>query len=212
PAGRAPSFAAIARRRAAWGAALGHFCSNYGLYFVVFWLPLYLVKGRGFSLVNMAEIGGLIYVVYAAAALAVGWGSDRWMAAGASANRVRKTTMVAGNLGVAICLLACAVGGQGLAVGSLIVAAVFMGFQSPMVFSIGQTLAGPGAAGKWVGFQNCVGNAAGIVGPLVTGWLIDRTGAYAWALAIAAGVSLLGALAWGVLTPKVGAIDWTNDL
>ncbi len=208
PTGPAPSFAAIARRRAAWGAALGHFCSNYALYLVVFWLPLYLVKGRGFSLVNMAEIGGLIYVVYAAAAMAVGWASDRWMATGASANRVRKTTMVAGNLGVAVCLLACAVGGPMLAVGSLLAVAVFMGFQSPMVFSIGQTLAGPGAAGKWVGFQNCLGNAAGIVGPLVTGWLIDRTGDYVWALAVAAGVSLLGALAWGVLLPKVAAIDW----
>ncbi len=208
PSGPAPSFAAIARRRAAWGAALGHFCSNYAFYLVVFWLPLYLVKGRGFSLVNMAEIGGLIYVVYAAAAMAVGWASDRWMAAGASANRVRKTTMVAGNLGVAACLLACAFGGSALAVGSLIVTAVFLGFQSPMVFSIGQTLAGPGAAGKWVGFQNCVGNVAGIVGPLVTGWLIDRTGAYVWALAAAAGVSLLGALAWGVILPKVAPIDW----
>jgi len=209
PAHSAPSFAAIARRRAAWGAALGHFCSNYALYLVVFWLPLYLVKGRGFSLTDMAQIGGLIYLVYAASAMAVGWASDRWMAAGASANRVRKTTMVAGNLGVAACLLACALGGPALAVGSLLATAVFLGFQSPMVFSIGQTLAGPGAAGKWVGFQNCVGNAAGIVGPLVTGWLVDRTGAYVWALAVAAGVSLLGALAWGVLLPKVALLDWS---
>jgi MFS family permease len=208
PAGPVPRFAAIARRRAAWGAALGHFCSNYALYLVVFWLPLYLVKGRGLSLVNMALVGGLIYVVYAASAAVVGWASDRWMAAGASANRVRKTTMVAGNLGVAGCLLACAFGGPMLAVASLLITAVFMGFQSPMVFSIGQTLAGPGAAGKWVGFQNCIGNVAGIVGPLLTGWLVDRTGGYVWALAAAAAVSLLGALAWGVLLPKVAAIDW----
>lgn len=206
----APSFAAIAHRRAAWGAGLGHFCSNYAFYLVVFWLPLYLVKGRGFSITEMARVGGLIYVVYAVSAMGVGWVSDRWMAAGASANRVRKTAIVAGSLGVAACLLACAFGGLPLAVGSLLAAAVFFGFQTSMIYAIGQTLAGPDAAGKWVGFQNCVGNAAGIVGPLVTGWLVDRTGAYVWALAVAAGFSLLGALAWGVLMPKVAPIDWTS--
>jgi len=208
-ASHAASFGQIVRRRAAWGAALGHFCSNYAFYLVVFWLPLYLVKGRGFSVADMAKVGGLIYLVYAVSSMTVGWASDRWMAGGASANRVRKTTMVAGNLGVAVCLLACAFGELPLAVGSLLAAAVFFGFQSSMIYAIGQTLAGPNAAGKWVGFQNCVGNVAGIVGPLVTGWLVDRTGAYVWALAVAAAVSLFGALAWGVLLPKVSPINWS---
>jgi MFS family permease len=211
PAHPPPSFAAIARRRAAWGAALGHFASNYGFYFLVFWLPLYLVKGRGFSVVDMAQIGGLIYLVYAVSIMAAGWASDRWMAAGASANRVRKTFIVAGSLGAAACLLACAIGGPALAVASLFAAALFFGFQNPMIFSIAQTLAGPGAAGKWMGFQNCIGNVAGIVGPLITGALVDRTGGYSWALAVAAGVSLAGALAWGVVTPKIAPLAWAGD-
>jgi len=209
--GPAPTFGAIVRRRAAWGAALGHFTSNYAFYFLVFWLPLYLVKGRGFSLVNMAQIGGLIYLVYAVAIMTAGWASDRWMAAGASANQVRKTFIVVGSLGVAVSLLSCALGGPVQAVASLLAAAVFFGFQMPMIFSIGQTLAGPGAAGKWMGFQNCVGNIAGIVGPLITGWLVDRTGAYVWALAVAAGVSVLGALAWGVMIPKIAPLAWARE-
>jgi MFS family permease len=108
-------------------------------------------------------------------------------------------------------LLSCALGGPVQAVASLLAAAVFFGFQMPMIFSIGQTLAGPGAAGKWMGFQNCVGNIAGIVGPLITGWLVDRTGAYVWALAVAAGVSVLGALAWGVLIPKIAPLAWARE-
>jgi MFS family permease len=210
-AGRVPSFAAIARRRAAWGAALGHFTSNYAFYFLVFWLPLYLVKGRGFSLVGMARIGGLIYLVYAVSIMTAGWASDRWMAAGASANRVRKTFIVAGSIGAAVCLMTCALAGPVLAVASLLIAGVFFGFQMPMIFSIGQTLAGPGAAGKWMGFQNCIGNVAGIVGPLLTGALVDRTGGYAWALAVAAAVSLLGAVAWGLIVPKITPIAWAVD-
>jgi hypothetical protein len=43
--------------------------------------------------------------------------------------------------------------------------------------------AGPAAAGKWTGMQNCLGNIAGIVvGPL-TGFIVDRTGHFRWALA-----------------------------
>jgi MFS family permease len=211
PHGPAPSFAAIARRRAAWGAALGHFTSNYAFYLLVFWLPLYLVKGRGFSLVGMAQLGGLIYLIYATTTWVAGWASDRWMAAGASANLVRKSFIVVGSVGAAVCLMACALGGPVLAVASLLVAAVFFGFQMPMIFSIGQTLAGPGAAGKWMGFQNSIGNIAGIAGPLITGWLVDRTGAYVWALAAAAGVSVMGAVAWGVVIPKIAPIDWSRD-
>ena len=175
-----PSFAAIARRRAAWGAALGHFASAYAFYFLVFWLPLYLVKGRGFSVVDMAQIGGLIYVVYAVSIMAAGWASDRWMAAGASANRVRKSFIVVGSVGTAVCLQSLRPGWAGARGGEPDGGGRLPRFpKDPMIFSIGQTLAGPGAAGKWMGFQNCIGNVSGIVGPLITGGLVDRTGAYA---------------------------------
>ena len=48
PRDKAPSYLAILRCREAWGASIGHFCNNYSFYFVISWLPLYLVKTRGF--------------------------------------------------------------------------------------------------------------------------------------------------------------------
>jgi len=42
-----PAFLNILGRRECWGASLGHFAHNYSLYFVISWLPLYLVKARG---------------------------------------------------------------------------------------------------------------------------------------------------------------------
>ena len=65
-----PSFVEIVRQRAAVGTAIGHFCYNYGLYFVLSWLPLYLVQERGFSIARMATFGGAVYLVQAAAAWA----------------------------------------------------------------------------------------------------------------------------------------------
>jgi MFS family permease len=205
----APSFRAILARREAWGAGLGHFCINYGFYFVISWMPLYLVKSRGFSVSQMAELGGLIYLVYAASALSVGWLSDRWMAAGGSATLVRKTIICSGNVLTALAMLGCMIGSAPVAIASLFVAGVSFGFGSPNIFAIGQTLAGARAAGKWVGFQNCVGNLAGIVAPIITGFVIDRTGEFTWAFAVAGVVSLTGVVGWGLIIPRIAVIDWT---
>jgi MFS family permease len=204
----APSFLAIISKRAAWGASLGHFSANYSFYFVVSWLPLYLVKARGFTVTEMAELGGLIYVIYAASNLATGWLCDAWMRAGGSANLVRKSFIVTGHAGVGACMAACAIGGPKMQIASLLLAAVFFGFNTPNIFSIAQTLAGPRAAGKWVGVQNCIGNAAGIVAPIVTGMVVDRTGQFVWAFAIAGVFGVTGMIAWGLVIPRIALIDW----
>ena len=62
---------------------------------------------------------------------------------------------------------------------------------------------GPRAAGSWVGVQNALGNVSGIVGPIITGLIIDYLGGYGYAFAVAAAVSAFGALWWGLIVPKV---------
>lgn len=204
----APPFAVILARRELWGAGLGHFASNYALYFVISWLPLYLVKARGLTVAQMAELGGLIYLVYAASAVITGWLSDRWMAAGASPNRVRKTVIVTSHVMSASAMAACAMGDATVSVASLFVAALAFGLNSSTIFAIAQTLSGPRAAGKWVGIQNCIGNTAGIVAPIITGAVIDQTGAFTWAFVVAGGASLLGIVGWGLIIPDIAPIDW----
>lgn len=205
----APSYAAILRRREAWGASLGHFAHNYGFYFVITWLPLYLVKARGFSVAEMAGTGGILYLVYAVSMQATGIASDRWMRGGASGTRVRKTFCIAAHCGITACMLACALGGPTLSVAALFLSGIFFGFNSATIFAVGQILGGPRAAGKWMGMQNCLGNIAGIAAPIVTGAVVDRTGQFGLAFAIAAAVSLAGILGWGVLIRRIETLDWT---
>lgn len=208
-ASHVPSFLAIIRRREAIGACLGHFCANYVLYFVLSWLPLFLVKERGFSVSEMAVLGGLIYVVYAASTWLTGWASDLWMRRGANVNRVRKTGVVGAMAILAVMMPLAATAGSMLSLTSLFVSAMAMGLATPNVFGIAQTLAGPQASGKWVGVQNCVGNIAGIVAPIVTGVVVDRAGAFFWAFAAAGAVALIGTIGWGVVIRKVQPLDWS---
>jgi len=205
---KVPSYRDLLTCRELWGACIGHFSSNYAFYFVISWLPLYLVKSRGFSVTGMATFAGVVYLVYALSAQLSGWAADCAMRNGASANRVRKISMVVNLTGVALAMLGCAVGNAGVCITSLLLAGAFFGPGTVNVYAIGQTLAGPHAAGKWMSIQNCLGNVSGVVGPLVTGFVIDRTGDFFWAFAVACAVTLLGLAGWVIMIPRIAPLAW----
>jgi MFS family permease len=205
-----PSYIAILSHREAWGAALGHFAANYLFYFVLSWMPLYLVKARGYSLSQMAELGGGIYLAYAASIAFAGWATDRAIAGGVSINRTRKTAAVASHVIAPLGLMISALDDNTWAVIGLFIAGVGSGLNTAGIYAIAQTLAGPRASGKWVSFQNAAGNVAGMIGPVITGMVVDATGQFVWAFAIAAAVGLTGAIGWGVLIRRVAPLAWAD--
>ena len=207
-----PTFPPLRRvlgQRALWGASLGHFCNVFGLYFLLSWMPLWLVHHRGYSLTSMAKLLAAIYLVSAIAAVLAGWTCDRLIASGLSVNAVRKSVSTIGHVGSAVGLLGCAIGSPAVVVASLFPATACLAIVA--VYPIAQTLAGPRAAGRWVGVQNCVANIAGIIGPVITGWIVDRTDSFEWAFLLVAGVVLVGALGWGVMIPRVEEVNWNPD-
>jgi MFS family permease len=205
-----PSYLAILSHREAWGAALGHFAANYLFYFVLSWMPLYLVKARGYSVGQMAEVGGIIYLAYAASIAFSGWVTDRAIAGGASINGTRKAAAVVSHIVAPAGLMISAVGDNTWAVAGLLIAGIGSGFNTAGIYAIAQTLAGPRASGKWVSFQNAAGNVAGMIGPVITGVVVDATGQFFWAFAIAAAVGLTGAIGWGVVIRRVAPLRWAT--
>ena len=206
------SYAAILRQREFWGAALGHFCLNYTFYFVMTWLPTFLVKAGGFTVSEMAGISAGIYGTYAVATAVAGTASDRWIRRGGAVTRVRKTFVLTSALGAAVTIACSAVVPPRDAVWLLGAAGVFFGLSTPTIFAIGGTLAGPRAAGRWAGAQNVAGQLAGILAPVVTGLIVDRTGAFSWAFVVAAVASVLAMVAWGVIIRQVSAVRWPEEL
>ncbi|MGA9794126.1 MAG: MFS transporter [Rhizomicrobium sp.] len=203
-----PPLADMLSLREMWGCIIGHFTGNYYLYFILSWLPLYLVRERGLGIGEMAAISGLSYALFGICSLAAGWLADRWIAAGASVNRVRKTNAVVGYLGIAVCLTGVALGTRSQAIAWLMLSNVFSGMGGTSLWAITQTIAGPRAAARWVGFQNCLANFAGIFAPLITGFIADRTGSFVDAFLVTSAVAVVGALAWGLMIPRVQPVDW----
>jgi MFS family permease len=203
-----PTTAMILRRRELWASCLAQFCGTYTLYLVLSWLPVYLVNTHGFSMAQMAPIGAGVYALSAGTSVLTGWLSDRWLSAGAGTNRVRKTGLIAGLAVVTACLIACA---QASSVGALLALAgcgIGIGIWTPALFATTQTLAGPYASGRWMGIQNCLGNVAGMTAPLVTGVVVDRTGHFAIAFGIAAGLAVIGLVSVGFIIRRIAPIDW----
>ena len=204
----APPSAMILRRRELWGACLAQFCGTYTLYLVLSWLPVYLVHTHGLSMAQMAPIGAGVYALSAGTSVLTGWTSDRWLAAGAGTNRVRKAGLIAGLAIVTVCLIACAQASSAGALLALAGCGVGIGIWTPALFAMVQTLAGPHAAGRWMGIQNCLGNVAGMTAPLVTGIVVDRTGHFAYAFGIAAALAVVGILAVAFIVRQIEPLDW----
>lgn len=188
-----PRVVDIFRHRSALFSALGLFCSNYFWYFLVTWLPAYLETERHFPKTEMAVWASLAFLTVALSSTASGWLADRWIAAGGTPTRVRK--LFAG-VGLALCTVILPVSlvrAPAVAIALLLLSCVAYGLFSPNLWAITQTLAGPRAAGKWTGVQNGVGNLAGVAGPWLTGWVVDRNGQFYLAFVVAAAIVLTGA-------------------
>ena len=206
-----PRLLELLTKRSVWGTCAGLFCNNYTLYFLVTWLPYYLLRERNFSQIAMAKIGGGVFLMMAISALLAGRVGDYWIRRGGTPTRARKTFMALAGLFVGIFLLLCVIGGQAQCVVSLLLAGFFFGFGTANVWPITQTLAGPRAAGNWTGFQCFVANLSGVVAPAVTGYILQRTGHFFWAFAICSALLLLGSLAWVFWVGPIEQVQWRDS-
>ncbi|HXW56144.1 MAG TPA: MFS transporter [Candidatus Cybelea sp.] len=199
---------AILKQRSFWGASVSHFCCNYLVYFLLTWLPYYLVRERNCSMDRMAKIGGLAFLLSAVCSVISGWISDRWIAPRPSASRGRKKLFVVGLAGAGVSLMLCVIATPSISVALLLAGSSLYGICNPHLFAGAQTLAGPLAAGQWMGVQNFVGNFAGIAAPALTGFLVSVTGHFFWPFAVLGVLTLVGSLSWLFIVGPVEPVTW----
>src|SRR3954452_9621117 len=87
---------------------------------------------------------------------------------------------------------------------------VFLGMSMCNSWAIPQILAGPRMVGRWVGVQNFIGNLSGAVAPVLTGFLLDRTGSFYWPFIIRAVVAWIGGVGWYLVVGPLEKVEWEN--
>jgi ACS family D-galactonate transporter-like MFS transporter len=203
----------ILQQRSAWGTFAGLFCFNYLWYFLITWLPFYLVRQRNFSLQTMSLVGGAAFFALAISVTASGWGADRWIASSGNPTLVLKTFCGAGLAIASISFVVVfLVADHTVAMAILIFSCMALGMCSPNLWTMTQILAGPQTTGRWTGLENFCGNIAGIVAPIVVGFILDRTGQFFWAFAITGAVTFFGSASYIFLVGQVTPTEWHEQI
>jgi MFS transporter, ACS family, D-galactonate transporter len=172
------SFGRIMASPVIWGTIVGTFCYMYFVYFCMTWMPAYFVERRHLSLTSMGLYTFFSFAGMAIVAAAGGWAADRMIARGGNPVRVRKAFTIAGFIMASTEVI----GAMSPSVDVALFFAVFslsgLGLATANYWALAQTLIPGGAIGRIVGIQNCAANLPGIVAPILTGWLKQRTGSY----------------------------------
>lgn len=148
---------------------LCYFCAMTGAYGIAFWLPTILKRLSGQSDLKVTLMAALPYLAALVTQQMNGWHSDhvnerRWHAA--------VPVLVCG---VALGLAVFFRGHLGLSLALFVVAGgSFYGFQ-PVFWAVPTLFLSESAAATSIGMINAVGNLGGLVGPMVMGYLANRT-------------------------------------
>jgi predicted MFS family arabinose efflux permease len=86
---------------------------------------------------------------------------------------------------------------------TLLVSFIGIGFAGTNYWALTQLISPADVIGRVVGYQNTIGNVAGICAPLLTGLLVARTGSFQSAIIVAAGSFVMGAITYLVLVREV---------
>jgi ACS family D-galactonate transporter-like MFS transporter len=177
------------------GICLGFLCFDYYWYLLVTWLPDYLVEVRHLTILKAGIYAALPYFVFGASEPLGGWLADKLIGRGWNETRTRKGIVTVAFLTGLLLIPAARVQTANAAV-ALVVGASLVGLATGNLLVILQSCAPPDEVGMWTGIENFTGNIGGILAPLVTGFLIERTGSYFPGFALAALVLVAGLLAY----------------
>jgi MFS family permease len=184
------------------GISLGFFCWDYFWYFVISWLPSYLYSVRGVALPRLALFGALPFLIFAAAEAIGGWGAAGLVRRGGDLSRVTKGFIAAGFAFGLLVIPAALVESSALSIGFLLGASL-SGIACGNMLAIPKIGAPEHQVGLWTGVQNCVGNIGGVLAPIVTGYLIARTGSYVSAFFLVAAILVVGAASYLFVVPRL---------
>jgi ACS family D-galactonate transporter-like MFS transporter len=182
-----------------WGTIIASFCYMYFVYFCITWMPAYFIERRHLTLGKMGlyvffSFGGMAIV-----ATAAGWAADLLIGRGRNPVTVRKCFTIAGFAIACTELIGARASSLDTALLFAVVSLSGLGLATANYWALTQTLIPGAAIGRISGIQNCACSLAGIVAPIFTGWLLQKTGSYEAPMMAILVVLVIGVLSYLVM-------------
>jgi ACS family D-galactonate transporter-like MFS transporter len=193
PASRGGNWMSYFRYRSVWCMCLGWMFFNTTFYGLLTWMPTYLFKVHHFDIKTLGGASFIIFFSGFVGELVGGWIGDYWRSRGGSPNLVFRTLFGIAAILATLSIFFVAYVTDPVGVVVLLSATLFFLRWCGMYWAIPSALAGREKSGFLGGCMNLGGNIAGIMTPLIVGFIVQATGSYFLALMYfaAAGVALL---------------------
>ncbi len=205
PADAENTWSALLKQRTVWGMMLGFGGINYTNWLYISWLPGYLQAERHLSLAKSGWVAAIPFLAGALGMISSGALADRLARNGVPLTTVHRRNLVAGMIvSAASTSLVARSGSTASAVAGISLALFFIHFAGTSGWGYVQAVSPSRYVASLSALQNFASFMIASAGPVLTGWLLDRTHSFSIALGVCSAVTLLGALSYATVAAPSG--------
>ncbi len=200
----------VLRSRKVWGLTIGFGAYGYSMNLFTSWLPAYLVQTMHMDILRSATFTMIPWSCATIADLAVGgWAIDFFIKRGHDETVVRKTILVLGML-TGLTVFGAVFTTDGFwALLWITMSLCGLAAAAPAGWSIPSLIAPRGGNGTIGGIMNFLNSIMGVVAPIVTGFIVFKTGSFSSAFIVAGVVLVVGIFSYVFV---LGRIEPLPDL
>jgi ACS family hexuronate transporter-like MFS transporter len=189
--------------RQTWAFLIGKLLTDPIWWFFLFWLPKFLNTNHGLALTKLGPPLVVIYNAACVGSIGGGWLAARFLKAGWTLNRARKSAMLICALAIVPIVAAANVHSLWAAVALVSLATAGHQGWSANLFTFASDLFPRRAVASVVGIGGFGGAVGGMFIAAFTGWVLQVTGSYVPMFVIAGSVYLIALAFIQLLTPRM---------
>lgn len=183
----------VLRSRKVWGLTIGFGAYGYSMNLFTSWLPTYLVQTMHMNIIRSATFTMIPWSFATITDLVIGgWAIDFFIKRGNDETMVRKTILVLGMLTGLMVFGAVFTTDRFWALLWITISLCGLAAAAPAGWSIPSLIAPRGGNGTVGGIMNFLNSVMGITSPIVTGFIVLKTGSFSSAFVVAGVVLVIG--------------------
>ncbi len=191
------------------GVYIGQYCITTLTYFFLTWFPVYLVQGRGMSILRVGFVASLPALCGFVGGVLGGVFSDALLKRGFSLTAARKTPIVAGML-LSVSMIAC----NYVDAPWLVVVIMALAFFGKGIGALGWAVVSDTSPKPIAGLSGAVfntfGNTAAITTPIVIGYLVKGSGNFEGALVFVGANAVVAMLSYLLVVGEIKRLELQN--